>query len=98
MTPEMIAWGRENFPHLDGDAITAEFVDYWRGVPGAKGTKTDWIATWRNQVRRVAERTALPPVQHARSSGPRRATTDERLEQADAALAEVKRMMQGNAA
>lgn len=98
MTPEMIAWGRENFPHLDGDAITAEFVDYWRGVPGAKGTKTDWIATWRNQVRRVAERTAQPPVQHGRPSGPRRATTDERMEQADAALAEVKRMMQGNAA
>lgn len=58
MTPEMIAWGQENYPQLDGQAITAEFVDYWRGVPGAKGVKIDWIATWRNQVRRVAERQA----------------------------------------
>jgi hypothetical protein len=31
---------------------TAErFADYWRAVPGAKGRKTDWLATWRNWVR-----------------------------------------------
>ena len=31
-----------------------EFVDYWRGVPGAKGRKVDWAATFRNRVRQVA--------------------------------------------
>jgi hypothetical protein len=33
-------------------AIFAEFRDYWIAQPGQKGTKTDWIATWRNWVRR----------------------------------------------
>lgn len=34
------------------ERITESFVDYWRGIPGAKGRKTDWPATWRNWVRR----------------------------------------------
>jgi hypothetical protein len=37
-------------------AATEEFRDYWAGVPGARGVKLDWPATWRNQMRRVAER------------------------------------------
>jgi len=32
------------------------FVDYWRGCPGAKGRKSDWLATWRNWCRSNAER------------------------------------------
>lgn len=31
------------------------FRDYWRAVPGAKGRKTDWPATWRNWLRRASE-------------------------------------------
>lgn len=34
------------------DAIFLEFRDYWIALPGQKGTKTDWLATWRNWVRR----------------------------------------------
>jgi hypothetical protein len=30
------------------------FKDYWCSVPGAKGTKLDWQATWRNWARREA--------------------------------------------
>ena len=96
MTPEMITWGREHYPHLDGETITAEFVDYWRGVPGAKGVKLDWVATWRNQIRRVAERQAAPQYSRNGSSA-RRATTDERLDQADAALIEAKKIIYGSA-
>jgi len=40
-----------------GLLITAEivdaFIDYWRGVPGAKGVKLDWQATFRNQLRHI---------------------------------------------
>jgi hypothetical protein len=32
---------------LDADRIFANFCDYWRSVPGAKGRKLDWDATWR---------------------------------------------------
>lgn len=39
---------------LDADAQAAEFRDYWCGVPGAKGCKLDWSATWRNRCRDVA--------------------------------------------
>lgn len=28
-----------------------EFKDYWCAVPGQKGTKLDWLMTWRNRVR-----------------------------------------------
>lgn len=45
------------FPHLGVDGLKAiweEFSDYWAGVPGAKGRKRDWEATFRNWVRRSA--------------------------------------------
>lgn len=32
-----------------------KFTDYWRAVPGAKGRKLDWPATYRNWIRRTAE-------------------------------------------
>lgn len=51
-----IAAMRDQFPHLDLKAIHTEFCDYWRAVPGAKGRKLDWDATWRNRVREIASR------------------------------------------
>jgi hypothetical protein len=38
------------------DGMWAEFVDYWIGVPGQRGTKLNWSATWRNRVREVISR------------------------------------------
>jgi hypothetical protein len=32
--------------------IADEFRDYWISVPGSKGVKLDWLATWRNWIRR----------------------------------------------
>lgn len=40
----------------DPDALWAEFVDFWIGVPGQRGTKLNWSATWRNRVRAVASK------------------------------------------
>ena len=45
-----------NRPDLNPDELFAEFGDYWRGVPGAKGCKLDWDATWRNRVREKFKR------------------------------------------
>lgn len=36
---------------LDIESVADSFKDYWVGVPGAKGTKLDWLATWRYWVR-----------------------------------------------
>jgi hypothetical protein len=41
---------------LDPGAVTDEFTDYWRGVPGSRGLKSDWGATFRNSCRKTAER------------------------------------------
>jgi hypothetical protein len=64
-TDETIALMRAQFPHLDLKAIHEEFTDYWCAVPGVKGRKTDWDATWRNRVREIATR--QKPNGHARS-------------------------------
>ncbi len=34
--------------------LLAEFGDYWRGVPGARGVKLDWQGTFRNRLRERA--------------------------------------------
>lgn len=41
---------------LDAARVFAKFRDYWVSVPGAKGVKLDWDATWRNWVRSEADR------------------------------------------
>lgn len=49
----------------------ARFCDYWRGVPGAKGRKADWPATWRNWVRKVVDdRTASHTRRNGGTTGP----------------------------
>lgn len=39
-------------PDLNSNQIALQFKDYWIGVAGSKGVKSDWLATWRNWVRR----------------------------------------------
>lgn len=42
---------RQERQDLDPFGVFDRFRDYWRSVPGAKGRKLDWLATWRNWVR-----------------------------------------------
>lgn len=49
-------WARQHAPNVDLEKTLAEFHDYWKGVPGAKGRKLDWPATFRNRVRELATR------------------------------------------
>jgi hypothetical protein len=57
LTDEMRNWGREKYPNVNGEEQTAAFIDYWKSVPGTKGRKVDWNATWRTWIRRAAEHT-----------------------------------------
>jgi hypothetical protein len=57
VTAEMVAWARENAPQVNGSYETAKFVDYWRAKAGRDATKTDWIGTWRNWMRKAQEDT-----------------------------------------
>jgi hypothetical protein len=36
---------------LPAERTFEKFRDYWRAIPGAKGRKLDWDATWRNWCR-----------------------------------------------
>lgn len=36
------------------EVLIEEFIDYWIAVPGQRGTKLDWDATFRNRVRQKA--------------------------------------------
>ena len=54
---EYKTWAIEN--GIDEDRIQSiadRFKDYWLGVAGAKGVKLDWLATWRNWIRRDLDR------------------------------------------
>lgn len=55
VTDEMRQWAEDKgFEHLDLDGITESFFDYWHAKSGKDATKTDWVATWRNWIRREA--------------------------------------------
>lgn len=58
VTSEMRSWAKEEVPAVDVDKATRTFVDYWRGKSGKDATKRDWVATWRNWMRR--EQPAAP--------------------------------------
>ncbi len=54
--PDVVAHMRSNHPHIDLDYELDKFRDHWTDQPGAKGRKVDWIGTYRNWIRRAAER------------------------------------------
>lgn len=62
----MKAWAAEVAPDVDVAATTVEFIDYWAAIPGARGVKLDWVATWRNWIRRrqgwALEKKPSPPT------------------------------------
>lgn len=56
-SPADVEWARaEGLPDEWVREQTARFRDYWIAVPGAKGRKADWPATWRNWLRRDADK------------------------------------------
>ena len=46
-----IEFCKANRPDLDPGLTADRFRDYWTAMPGSKGVKLDWPATWRNWVR-----------------------------------------------
>jgi uncharacterized protein YdaU (DUF1376 family) len=52
---------KEGLNDDDAQRELENFRDYWAGIPGSRGTKLDWPATWRNRVREVASRTKRLP-------------------------------------
>lgn len=74
VTDEMKTWAREHTP-LAGLVDHEMFVDHWRAQSGQRAVKADWVATWRNWMRRVQENKS----RFQQPSGARKSTTDERV-------------------
>jgi len=52
-------WALAEFPDWTSDnvrLVADKFRDHWISVPGQKGCKTDWLATWRNWCRNEQQR------------------------------------------
>jgi hypothetical protein len=108
-TPDMIEWARRETPYV-GVKETAAFVDHWRSAPGQRGVRLDWVATWRNWMRRAQvdaeqRRTRASPNGLVERGGLRlRPETAERLddrvryEAMDAAEAQAKTRAQARPA
>jgi hypothetical protein len=76
----VVAWAKSEFPNANLRLIFDEFVDYWHSVPGTRGRKLDWDATFRNRVREVASRGQRSI--HATGIGSRKLSAVERVEAA----------------
>lgn len=74
---------------LDPDTVAANFTDYWRSAPGAKGVKLDWAATFRVWCRRETERPGGPVRRQVNGAGGRRSRGPTALESALEGLARV---------
>ena len=53
---EAQAWAKAQGVADPCGQILDDFRDYWRALPGARGVKLDWDATYRNRVRQVGTR------------------------------------------
>lgn len=53
------AWGewalQEGMDEVSVRREADKFRDYWQSAPGSKGVKRDWLATWRNWVRKAVD-------------------------------------------
>lgn len=69
-------------------SLWIEFVDFWIGVPGYRGVKSNWPATWRNRVRAVGAKGSA----NGQQSNGNRTAQGSRSTGQDAILAGVGRI------
>jgi hypothetical protein len=56
VTARMREWAAQRAPSVNVDAVTAEFVAYWREGEGKGKRKKNWPLTWMNRMTAVHER------------------------------------------
>lgn len=80
LTAAMKAWASHEVPGLDLPSHTREFVDHFRAASGSNATKRDWVAAWRNWMRRA----------HRSTPGSRQTFTQQKQDNNLALLAEYR--------
>lgn len=58
------AWAEKERPDLDAMRVIASFRDYWIAIPGGRGLKLDWEATFRNWVRKERQGSAPKEINY----------------------------------
>lgn len=71
---DWLLFAKAERPDLDAQRTWEIFRDHWAGIPGQKGCKTDWFATWRNWVRREDNHNH----NHGANNGPHRESSAAR--------------------
>lgn len=69
---ELREWSAAEVPSVAIDQETLVFIDYWKGVPGVRGLKSDWVSTWKNWMRKAHKeelRRGWKPTQRYRMVG-----------------------------
>jgi hypothetical protein len=85
MPPEWLSWAvayarvqhSRTLPLAVVQSVADSFRDYWHGVPGQRGRKADWLATWRKWFRTELEQgrlASLPATDNDAARVLRRAT------------------------
>ena len=62
-------WARDEVPGIDVDRGTRMFVDHFRAASGPNAAKKDWVAAWRNWLRK--DYGNLSPAQRSVSKPPK---------------------------
>lgn len=78
VTDEMRSWAEIKTPDVPVDYETEKFADYWRAQSGQRGTKRDWVGTWRNWLRKAQEDAGRRRPGQDDRSGPR-STRDQKF-------------------
>ena len=60
----LLAQAKTCAPDVDPAVEHPKFVDYWLGIPGARGRKVDWPATWRNWMRKAQDDIPATPARN----------------------------------
>lgn len=55
LTEAMTLWAEGVGLTINLETETAKFVDYWTAESGPKASKRDWVAAWRNWMRRAQD-------------------------------------------
>lgn len=88
VTSDMRSWAAEKCPGINVDKSTEQFIDYWKSK-GSNATKTDWVATWRNWIRRELEwAKPTPEVEQEDAMAKWRAERAERIQRQQEQAAE----------
>lgn len=55
VTPQLQAWAVEHAPDVNLPWETDKFLDHWRADASTRAWKRDWVAAWRNWMRKAQQ-------------------------------------------